>query len=73
MSISDSPFSDASIVSSAEDLVKKHGKDAIVIATMRAEESLSSGDMDGYRTWKRLMFIVDSMDFAEPDASASFH
>ena len=51
----------ADVYRMADVLLRKHGKDAVLIANMRAGEMLNTGDMDGYRTWKRLVMLVDGM------------
>ncbi|MCP5372948.1 MAG: hypothetical protein H6907_14575 [Hyphomicrobiales bacterium] len=52
---------DSEIVRSATQLVKRHGRDAVIVAEMHAEELLGLGDMDGYRLWKRLAMLVDGL------------
>ena len=39
-------------------LVKRHGADAAVVATQRADELLAHGDLDGERIWKRIVRAV---------------
>lgn len=56
----------ADVYEMAGTLLRKHGRDAVLIANMRAGESLNSGDMDGYRTWKRLVMLVDGMTDQQP-------
>jgi len=56
-----SNLTDSEIVRSATQLVKRHGKDAVIVAEMHAEELLGLGDMDGYRLWKRLAMLVDGL------------
>jgi len=57
----------ADVYEMAGALLRQHGRDAVLIANMRAGESLNSGDMDGYRTWKRLVMLVDGMTDQEPN------
>jgi hypothetical protein len=54
-------LSNVEVYEMADALLRRHGKDAVVVATMRADEKLSMGDMAGYRTWKRLVMLVDGM------------
>lgn len=51
----------AEVVHSAEDLIRRHGGDAALVAEMRAATQLRRGDMAGYRTWKRIELLVDSL------------
>lgn len=55
----DAPVSD--IVHSANSLIRQHGQDAVLVAEMRADQSLGRGDIDGYRTWKRIELVVDGL------------
>jgi len=57
----------ADIYEMADSLLRQHGRDAVLIANMRAGESLNSGDMDAYRTWKRLVMLVDGMTDQKPN------
>ena len=54
-------LSNAEVYEMAETLLRRHGKDAVVVASMQAGEKLSMGDMEGYRTWKRLSMLVDGI------------
>jgi hypothetical protein len=36
-------------------LVKRHGRDAAIIAAQRADECLAEGDIDGQRIWKAIV------------------
>ena len=54
-------ISNAAVYEMAEILMRQYGKDAAVYASLQAGESLSMGDMTGYRTWKRLIMLVDGI------------
>jgi hypothetical protein len=54
-------LSDAEIYQSADLLIEEHGLDAASIATMRADELLIDGNMDGYRMWKRIIMVIDNV------------
>jgi len=54
-------FSNAEIYEMAGTLLKQHGSDASVFASLQAGEKLSTGDMTGYRIWKRLVMLVDGI------------
>jgi len=58
----------ADIYLSADKLLNEYGRDAVAIATMRAEESLGQGDMEGYRTWKRIVLVVDELTACTSDS-----
>lgn len=55
----DAPLAD--VVLSAERLIKRHGHEAALIAEIQAGQSLRSGDLAGYRVWKRVELMVDSL------------
>lgn len=54
-------LSNAEVYEMAGALLKQYGKDAAVYASLQAGERLSMGDMTGYRTWKRLIMLVDGI------------
>ncbi len=54
-------LSNAEVYEMADTLLRRHGKDAVLVASMQAGEKLTNGDMEGYRTWKRLIMLVDGM------------
>jgi hypothetical protein len=54
-------FSNAEIYEMAGTLLRQHGRDAAIFASMQAGEMLSTGDMKGYRIWKRLVMLVDGI------------
>jgi len=60
-------LSNAEVYEMADTLLRRHGKDAAIVASLQAGKKLESGDMKGYRTWKRLIMLVDGMqDNAAP-------
>ena len=46
---------DLDIYRSANVLVKQHGEDALIQATMRADAMLEAGDLGGYAVWRRVV------------------
>ncbi len=65
--------SDLDIYRSANLLVKQHGEDAPIHAAMRADAMLEAGDLDGYRTWKRILWAVRELQWAEPGPGEAVH
>ncbi len=63
----------ADVYKMADTLLRLHGKDAVIIANLRAGELLNSGDMEGYRTWKRLVMLVDGMTDQETPIETHLH
>ena len=63
-------ISDLDIWCSARVLVKRHGDDAPIEAAMRADAMLGAGDLDGYRTWKRILWAIAELQGDEPKAVA---
>ena len=66
-------LSNAEVYEMADTLLRRHGKDAVMVASLQAEGKLSSGDMKGYRTWKRLIMLVDGMLEGSPPERAHLH
>ncbi len=54
-------ISDLDIFRSANLLVKRHGQDAPIHATMRADAMLESGDLDGYAVFKRVVKAAEEI------------
>ncbi len=52
---------DLDIYRSANLLVKRHGVDAPIQATLRADAMLDKGDLDGYAVWKRIVKAVGEL------------
>jgi len=47
--------SDRDIYRTANLMIRKHGSEARLQAAMRADELLDKGDLDGQRTWLRII------------------
>ncbi len=52
---------DLDIYRSTQVLVKRHGQDAPIHATMRADALLDKGDLDGAAVWKRIVKAVEEL------------
>ncbi len=68
-----STITDADIYRSAGKLLKQHGQDAVIVATLRAAELLSQGNMNGYRMWKWIICVVDEFISVETPNDAIPH
>jgi hypothetical protein len=66
-------FSNAEVYEMAGVLLRQHGKDAAVYASMQAGKKLSMGDMTGYRIWKRLVMLVDGIFEKAPPEQSCLH
>lgn len=66
-------LSNAEVYEMADTLLRRHGKDAVIVASMQAGEKLNAGDMEGYRTWKRLVMLVDGMLAMAPPEQECLH
>ncbi len=64
---------DLDIFRSAQVLVKRHGQDAPIHATMRADAMLEAGDLDGYAVWKRILRAVKEMGNTTPGADQAMN
>ncbi|MGY8991891.1 MAG: hypothetical protein ACKVHL_09915 [Rhodospirillales bacterium] len=69
----DPGISDADVFHTANRLIKRYGQDAVTVAGMRAEELLTTGNMDGYRMWKRVGMVIDDMCAATAPEGANIH
>lgn len=49
------------IYRSANLLIREHGSNAAIQAAMRADDMLTSGDVDGALTWKRIVVAIDEL------------
>ncbi len=52
-------FPDLDIYRSTQVLVKRHGPDAPIQATMRVDAMLDKGDLGGYAVWRRILRAVE--------------
>ncbi len=64
---------DLDIYRSANALIKRHGQDAPIHASMRADAMLEAGDLDGVAVWKRILRAVEELQRVEPSARSSIH
>ncbi len=53
--------SDLDIYRTANVLIREHGQDAPIQATMRADELLDKGDLEGCAVFKRVIKAVEEM------------
>ncbi|WP_422366429.1 hypothetical protein [Pelagibius sp.] len=59
-------ISDIDIYRSASILIREHGKDAGLEAASRADALMEKGDVDGQRTWKRILAAVEELQKTAP-------
>ncbi len=64
---------DLDIYRSANLLVKQHGEDATIHATMRADAMLEAGDLEGYGVWKRVLRAEGELQGTAPRAGMRVH
>ena len=65
--------SDLDIYRSANELIKQHGEDAPILAAMRADELMETGDMDGRAVWLRIVKAVEELLAKERPAGEKVH
>ncbi len=65
--------SDLDTYRSAQVLVKRHGQDAPIEASMRADAMLEAGDLDGYAVWKRILRAVGELRGTKPKSGEAVH
>ncbi len=57
----------------AASMVRRYGRDAVLVAELQADILLGRSDMDGYRTWKRVELVADELLAAEAPDSSPLH
>ena len=60
-------IADLDIWRAANILVKRHGRDAAVVAAQRADECMAAGDTDGQRIWKHILDAIRELLRDKPD------
>ncbi len=65
--------SDLDIYRSANELIKQHGEDAPILAAMRADELMETGDMDGRAVWLRVLESIEELLSEERPGDAEVH
>jgi len=66
-------LSDLDIYRAAKVLIDHHGNDAPIYAAMRADELLVAGDVEGQRTWLRIVKAVEALVDIEKPKNSSVH
>ena len=64
---------DLDIYRTAAVLVKQHGEEAPIHATMRADALLAAGDLEGCAVFKRVLWAVEELLRAAPDPGVRVH
>jgi len=65
--------SDLDIYRAANELIEQYGEAADIEAAMRADECLTSGDMEGEAVWLRIVKAVDGLLAKESPVDAQVH
>lgn len=63
--------SEIDIWRSANVLVKQHGDDASFYAAQRVDAMAECGDLEGERTWKRILRPVEELQRESPEGSVN--
>lgn len=53
--------SDLDIYRTARELIRQHGADGALPASMRYDELLEAGDIEGSAVWKRVLAAIDTL------------
>ena len=61
-----SPTSDKDVWRSANLLIQQHGEGAKIHAAQMADEMLDKGDIDGHKTWLRILDAITSLEDKTP-------
>ena len=65
--------SDLDIYRAANVLIQKHGEDAPILAAMRADELMETGDMEGEAVWLRIVKAIEELQSEERPDDAEVH
>ncbi len=65
--------SDCDIWTAANELVKHHVDTATLVAAERADDLLAAGDMQGRRTWIRIMRVLKTLQGGKPTENERVH
>ncbi len=65
--------SDIDTYRAANVLIQKHGEDAPILAAMRADQLMETGDMDGRAVWIRIVKAVEELLSEERPEDAEVH
>ena len=60
---------DVDLYRSAAAMIKKHGEDATLQATMKADALLKNGDMAGAKVWREIVKKIDFLQAQETDGA----
>lgn len=66
-------ISDMDVYRTANVLVERYGKDAVLEAAQRADSFLEAGDMDGSAVWRRELRAVKEILREEPREDEATH
>ncbi len=61
------------IYRAANELIKQHGEDAPILAAMRTDELMETGDMEGRAVWIRIVKAVEELLSEERPEDADVH
>jgi|SaaInlStandDraft_6_1057023.scaffolds.fasta_scaffold163829_2 hypothetical protein len=50
-------------------LIKQHGEEASIQATMKADEMLAQGSLDGRALWLGVIKAIEELQMMEPDGA----
>ena len=65
--------SNLDIYRSANEIIKQHGEDAPILAAMRADQLMETGDMEGEAVWLRIVKAVEELLSEERPEDAEVH
>ncbi len=65
--------SDIDIYRSAHELIEQHGEDAPILAAMRADELMETGDMEGRAVWLGIVKAIEELQSEERLDDANVH
>ena len=66
-------ISDLDIWRAAQVMIKRYGDGAATEATMRADEFLDQGNINGKRLWMRIMKAIEELQLERPRDGEAMH
>ena len=64
---------DIDIYRAANEYIKRYGNDATVLASMKADEMLERGSMEGRSMWLQIIRVIDELQSDKRPIGAEVH
>jgi hypothetical protein len=64
---------DRDIWTTAKLVIREHGDQAWLNASQRSDKLLATGDVEGARTWRRVLAAIEQLQSSKPDDGVAAH